>query len=211
MRKWFGLLFVAAALLFSAVVYGDLPDRIPTHWNFRGEVNGWSGRTIGAFLLPLMGVVVWLALRYLPKIDPRRENYARFRDTYDLVVNAVVAFLALLHVVVLGAALGWPIAPGRLIGAGVGVLFIVLGNVLPRARPTWFFGIRTPWTLSNDRVWERTHRVGGYLFVAAGLLLLIAALFPTWLPSAVVPATVAGVVLITLVYSFVAWKQETSR
>jgi uncharacterized membrane protein len=211
MRRWFGLLFVAGALVFTAAIYGDLPGRVPTHWNIRGEVDGWSSRAIGAFLLPLMGVVIWLVLRFLPRIDPRRENYARFRDTYDLVANALVSLMALVHVVVLGAALGWPISPERIIGAGVGVLFVLLGNVLPRARPTWFFGIRTPWTLTNDRVWERTHRLGGYLFVAAGLLFLAAALFPTALPGMAVPVAVAVLVLTTVVYSFVAWKQETSR
>lgn len=211
MRKWFGLLAAAAALAFTVVVYGDLPARMPTHWNFHGEVDGWSGRPVGAFLLPLMAVGIWVVLRFLPRIDPRRENYARFRDTYDLVMNTIVTFMALLHVVVLGAALGWPISPGRFIGAGAGLLFIVLGNVLPRARPTWFFGIRTPWTLTNDRVWERTHRLGGYLFVAAGLLMLVAGLFPSALPAVAVPVTIAAVVLATVVYSFVAWKQETSR
>ena len=211
MRRWFGLVVLVAATVFTVVVYGDLPDRMPTHWNFRGEVDGWSGRAMGAFMLPAIGLAIWLGLRFMPRIDPRRQNYDKFRGTYDLVANAIVTFMALIHVVVLGAALGWPISPSRMIAGGVGILLIVLGNVLPRARPTWFFGIRTPWTLTNDRVWERTHRLGGYLFVAAGLLFLVFALFPTALPTATVPAAIAGVVLITVVYSFVAWKQETSR
>ena len=211
MRRWFGLLAVIAATVCTVAVYGDLPDRMPTHWNFRGEVDGWSSRAKGAFMLPAIGLAIWLGLRFLPRIDPRRENYAKFRETYDLVANAIVAFMGLIHIVVLGAALGWPISPGRIIAGGVGLLFIVLGNVLPRARPNWFFGIRTPWTLTNDRVWERTHRLGGYLLVAAGLLFVVFALFPMALPTAAIPAAIAGLVLITAVYSFIAWKQETSR
>ncbi len=208
MRKWFGLALAAGAIVFTAVVYNQLPDQIPTHWNIRGEVDGWSSRARGAFMLPAMAVGIWLLMRFLPKIDPRRQNYERFRGSYDFVANAVVGFLALLQVVVLGAALGWPIDPGRIVAGGVGVLFIIIGNLLPRARPTWFFGIRTPWTLSNDRVWERTHRLGGYLFALAGLLFVGAALFPGVVPMAAVPVAVFAVVAITFVYSIVAWRQE---
>lgn len=208
MRKWFGLVMATAAILFTVAVYSQLPEQMPAHWNLRAEVDGWSSRTRGAFLLPAMAVGIWLLLRYLPKIDPRRQNYERFRETYDFVANTIVSFLSLLHVVVVGAALGWPIDPGRVVAGGVGVLFIIIGNLLPRARPTWFFGIRTPWTLSNDRVWERTHRVGGYLFVLAGVVFLVAAVLPGLVPMVAVPVTVFSVVAVTFVYSIVAWKGE---
>lgn len=211
MRKWFGLTAVLGAAAFSVAVYGRLPARVPTHWNFRGEVDGWSEPLHAAVILPLIALGVWLLLRFLPRIDPRRENYAKFGDTYDLIVNVIVAFLALTHVVMLGAALGWPISIGRVIPAGVGALFIILGNFLPRARPNWFFGIRTPWTMTNDRVWERTHRLGGYLFVGAGLLFLVMAVFPLAIHTAAIAVVVAAIALTAAVYSFVAWKQETSR
>ena len=211
MRKWYPWLVVAAAFAFSAAVFNRLPDQVPTHWNAHGEVNGMSSRAFAAWLVPGILAIMALVLPFLPTIDPRRANFEKFQGSYDLVVNTVITMVALLHVAMLGSALGWPIAMARLTPLMMGAVFLLLGNVLPRARPNWWFGIRTPWTLSNDRVWERTHRVGGYFFAGAGVLLMLAALLPPAmaLPVIVVVAVTAGVV--PLVYSYVAWRQETRQ
>ena len=111
----------------------------------------------------------------------------------------------------LGTALGWPVSMERVVPALVGLQFIILGNALPRARPNWWFGIRTPWTLSSDRVWARTHRVGGYLLAAAGLVLLIAAALPRGWTFALGLAAVLSAGFGSLVYSYFAWKQERSK
>jgi uncharacterized membrane protein len=209
MRKWYPWVLAAAAFAFSAVVFNRLPPTMPTHWNAHGDVNGWSSRAVAAWLSPVLMIVMALVLHNLPKIDPRRANYEKFRGSYDLVVNAVITMLGILHVAMLGSALGWPISMARIAPVLVGGLFIVLGNVMPRARPNWWFGIRTPWTLSNDRVWERTHRVGGYLFVGAGVLLALTSILPSIAMLPIVIGCCVAVSVITVVYSYVAWKQET--
>lgn len=211
MRKWLPLLLILADLAFAVAVYGRLPERVPSHWNFHGEVDAWSGRLSAVLVLPIVATLTWALLRGLPLIDPRRAHYAKFAGSYDTVVLAAVALLVAIHVVVLGAGLGWPISVGRVVPVALGLLFIVLGNVLPRARSNFWFGIRTPWTLSNERVWERTHRVGGYLMVAAGLVCVAAALLPSSVGIAVVPFAVGAAALASVVYSYFAWKQETSR
>lgn len=211
MRKWYGLLAILAAGVFTAIVYGDLPERLPTHWNLAGEADGWSSRLSGAIMLPLAGVVIWALLQLLPRFDPLRQNYEKFRPSYDVAVNVILVFIALAHVFVLGIALGWPIDSTRALPIGIGLVCILVGNVLPRARRNWFFGVRTPWTLSSDRVWERTHRLAGYLFVAVGAALLVAAALPLALPANAVFATIGAVAAITVVFSFVAWRQESSR
>jgi uncharacterized membrane protein len=211
MRKWYPWLLVIAAAAFSLAVINRLPERIPTHYDVRGVANGWSSRTAAVWLMPAMMAAFALILPRLPSIDPRRENFAKFRPTYDLLVDSVVTMLGLLHVILLGKALGWPISIERITPLIVGALFILLGNVMPRARSNWWFGIRTPWTLSNDRVWDRTHRVGGYLFVGAGILLMLLTIAPPRLamPVFIAVCVVAGV--IPLVYSYFAWRQETSQ
>ena len=211
MRKWLAPLIIVAATVFSTVMYSRLPERMPVHWGLHGDVDRYGTRAEGAFLLPGAMLLVWLLLRFLPRIDPRRANYAKFSDTYDLLVNSLVALFAIMHVAVIGTALGWPISMARLVPAVVGLQFLILGNALPRARPNWWFGIRTPWTLSNDRVWMRTHRVGGYLLAAAGLVLFVAAAWPGVWSFALGLAAVAAAGLGSLVYSYFAWKQETSR
>jgi uncharacterized membrane protein len=211
MRKWIPLIAVLAGFAFSAVVYSRLPDQMPVHWNWAGEVDGWAGRTQGAFMMPALALAVWALMRFLPRIDPRRANYVKFGDTYELIVAAIVVMLVLIHIAVLGAALGWPISIGRVVPALIGALLLLLGNVLPRARPNWWFGIRTPWTLSNDRVWDRTHRVGGYMLAGAGCLMLLSAAVPSpWTVAlAFAGAMVAG--LGSVVYSYIVWRQEVSR
>lgn len=211
MRKWLPFVLVAADVAFAAAAYPHLPARVPSHWNLHGQVDAYSGRASAALVLPAIALATWLLLRVLPRIDPRRANYAKFAGSYDAVVAAVVAMVVVIHVVVLGAGLGWPVDMGRVVPIALGVLFVVIGNVLPRARPNWWFGVRTPWTLSNDRVWARTHRVGGYLMVAAGVLCIAAALLPGGGGIAVVVTVVLAASLGSAVYSYFAWRQETSR
>lgn len=211
MRKWFGILALVAAGIFTTVVYQDLPERIPTHWNFAGEVDGWSSRLAGAVMLPLIGLAIWAMLQVLPRIDPLRQNYDKFRPTYDVAINSILVFMAAAHVFVLGVALGWPLNVKRALPIGIGLICLVIGNVLPRARRNWMFGVRTPWTLSSERVWERTHRLAGYLFVALGAGLLVLAALPVSFPSNAMIVSIAVVAAITFVYSYVAWRQESSR
>jgi len=210
-RKWYPLLPIAAMIAFSAIVYPRLPEQLPLHWNLQGEVDDFGPRLFGAWLLPALALAVWGIMRTIPRLDPRRENYEKFGPTYDLVINALVTFLAVLHVVVIGSALGWPLAVTRIMPAAMGLLFIVFGNVLPRARPNWWFGIRTPWTLSNDRVWERTHRVGGYLLFGAGIACVAAAFVPGAAAGVVALSAIVASAVGSIVYSYFAWKQETSK
>ncbi len=211
MRKWLPLIFIAADLVFVAVVYRHLPQRMPAHWNLGGHIDRYGSRFEGAFLIPLLAIGVWALLRALPTIDPRRQNYARFADTYDIAIAAVVGSLVVIHVGILGIALGWNISIQHVVPLGLGLLSVVLGNVMPRARPNWWFGIRTPWTLSNDRVWMRTHRVAGYLMTASGLACFLAAALEPPLAVAIVVVVLIAAPLAAAVYSYFAWKEETSR
>jgi uncharacterized membrane protein len=211
MRKWYPWLLVGLASGFSAAVYSKLPAEIPTHWDVNGIVNGYTSRAWAAVLMPLVLVAMALILPRLPEIDPRSENYAKFRPSYDLVVGASMTVMALVHAAILGAGIGWPVPIATIMPIMIGALFVVLGNVMPRARPNWMFGIRTPWTLTNDRVWERTHRVGGITFVGAGLLLIVAAFLK---PAAMVGVLITASLLASIIpiaYSFFAWRQEASR
>ncbi len=120
----------------------------------------------------------------------------------------MLIFLAVLHVILIGFNLGWPINIGLIMGVGLGILFMVLGNVLTRVRPNWIFGVRTPWTLSSDLSWRETHRVAGYGFVAAGVATLGTAIVA---PQAVLHVMLIGVgaaALVSVVWSYFAWKRD---
>src|SRR5262245_25203021 len=141
-RNKFGFVFIAAALIFSGVVYSKLPAQIATHFNVRGEPDKWSSRGVAALMMPVFSVFLLGIFNLIPRIMPRRENFAAFEDSYWLIVNLAIAFVCALHVVMLGRAMGWPIEIPAAALLGVGAMFIVLGNVLPRTRSNWFMGIR---------------------------------------------------------------------
>ena len=209
MRKWYAPVLLTLSLLVSIIAYPSLPERTPVHWNFSGEVNRYGSRFEAAFILPVLAFVAWFALRMLPRVDPLRANYAKFQSTYDLVVNTTVTLLVLMHFALIGSALGLPIPLARTFYAIAGAALVVLGNVLPRARRNWWFGIRTPWTLSSDSVWTKAHRVGGYLFVAAGVVWLAASFVPSGSAAHVIMlAALVAAAVGSLVYSYVVWRQE---
>lgn len=208
MRKWIPALLVIAATIASIVVYPQMPERVPTHWNIEGEVDGWSSRFFGAWLMPLMMAVILVILRMVPLIDPRRANFEKFQGVYEAIIGVTMAFMLGLHIMLLALATGSNVPIARVIPAAVAVFFIVLGFLLPRAHPNWFVGIRTPWTLSNDVVWQKTHKIGGLLFVATGVLTLLAVLIAPRLATWVL--IMAGVVTVVSVfaYSFIEWRRE---
>jgi uncharacterized membrane protein len=208
MRKWIPYLIVAVAVVTSVVAFSQLPDRVPTHWGLNGQVDGWSARLWGAAVIPLVLLFIALLMRWLPRIDPRGANYAKFAGTFEAIFISVMLFLLVIHFALLGAALGYPIRIERWVPIGVGLLFMVLGNLLPRARPNWFVGVRTPWTLSSDRVWEKTHRLAGYVFVIAGVILVILGVSGATFAPPVMGAVIGIAALGLVVYSYVEWRRE---
>ena len=209
MRKWYPMLLIAIAVAVSLAVYSQLPDRVPTHWNARGEVDGWSSRAFGAFLIPVIMILMAVLTPLVPKLDPRRSNYAKFETTYWFTINLVLTFMLGVHFMTLAITLGADIPVERVIPFGVGALFAIIGNVMPRTRSNWSFGIRTPWTLSSDRVWERTHRIGGYLMVAGGVIVMAAALAaPPHLIALITICSILGATAGAFIYSYAVWREE---
>jgi len=211
MRKIIRGLLVAAAAVASALAYSGLPERVPVHWNLSGEVDRYGSRTEALLLMPLMMLAVWGLMRLLPRIDPLRANYAKFAGTYELLIDAILAMLFLIHVGILLGASGAPDSVTIVVRLAVGAMFVVLGNVMPRTRQNWFIGVRTPWTLASARVWEKTHRVGGYAFVVLGILVLLTAPLA---PQVGMPFLTAGIVVValgTVVYSYLEWRKEQAN
>lgn len=211
MRKWYPLFLIGAMLIVGLALYPRLPATMPTSWTMRGQPDGVGPKWEALFVMPMAMLGLWALLRLLPLIDPRRENYSRMQAVYDLIINAVLTFMAAVQLVGIAVFMGAPLSQERLTTACIGVMLVIVGNVLPLARPNWFVGIRTPWTLSSDRVWERTHRMGGYLMVASGVVAIAASVlpFPVSAPALGVVSALAG--LTPVVYSYFAWKRETVK
>jgi uncharacterized membrane protein len=209
LHRWYSALVVVAAVAMSVAAYPRLPERVPVHWGISGEADRWGSRFESAVLFPFVMVGALLVLHFLPRIDPRAPNYAKMQSTYDFMIDATMTLMLVLHAMVLAAGLGYPVPVARITPLLVGALLITIGNVLPRARPNWWFGIRTPWTLTNDRVWARTHRVGGYTMTVAGVVMLAGAALPSAWAFGVFIATAAIGAVIPIVYSYIVWREET--
>lgn len=207
-KRYLGLIFVAIAAVFSAIVYSKLPARMVTHFDVHGKPDGYMNKLQGAFAIPVVALFFVGLFNVLPRAFPRRENVERFNDTYWFICNFVIAFTCAINIAGVGYNLGWPINMTSFALFSIGMLFIVLGNVLPRTRSNWLMGIRTPWTLDSETVWRETHRLGGRTFMIGGIVTIIAAFLPAriqpWVAMAAL--TVAG--FIPVIYSYMLWRGE---
>jgi uncharacterized membrane protein len=198
------------SLAVSAWAYPRLPAAVPSHWNAHGEVNGYTTPLGAALLLPAIILGSGLLLVFLPGIDPLRKNYAAFQGVYYWFVLAFSLYMAYLHGLILFAGLGYPFNMNRMLLPAVGLFFILAGFLVERAKPNWFVGIRTPWTLSNPVVWEKTHRLGGLLFKISGAITLLGVLLPQ-LALGFILVTGVGSALAATVYSYFIYQEETRK
>lgn len=201
---------ILISFMMSIYFYAHFPDRIPTHWDFKGNVNGTSSKGFGAFFIPIINMVVYLLILLLPNIDPRRDRYAQFAKPYHIVKTAIVAFMTLVYLYIGCIGLGYKIfSMNTLTSVSLGILFIIIGNYLGKVKSNWFIGIRTPWTLSNEEVWNKTHRLGGKLFVLCGFILMFGVLLPTNVYGIIFITSILIVSLIPIVYSYWLYKKLT--
>lgn len=211
----FSLATVVGMALLSVWAWGQLPAdaQVPIHWGIDGRADGFASKEIALAMLPIAALVLTGILAIAPSIEPRRTNFERSMKLYSVVWIGVIALFVGIHVAMIAIALGNDIAMDRLILVGIGVMFVGIGNYLPKTRSTFLMGIRTPWTLTSERSWTRTHRVGGYGFVALGLVML--ALGVVGMTGIVMVAVILGGVLILVsglfVLSYLVWRNDPDR
>lgn len=205
----FVVLVILAAVIVTGMIYPSLPEIVPTHWNASGQVNGFSPKWMLFLFGPGMMAAIGVILYFLPWLSPRQFEVDSFRATYLQITLITIGMLAYLYGIVLWAAMGHRTHIDRAIIGGVCLLIAMIGNLMGKVRRNFFIGIRTPWALANDRVWNATHRFGAKTMVAAGVAGLIFVLIglPVWFPFF---AIMAGT-LVPVIYSLVFYKQLERR
>lgn len=171
-KKVIIIILALLPVIGTALIYSTLPEQIPTHWNVDGTVTYGPRATI----LMLGGLNVFFAvfMPLMPKIDPRKNNYASFQKHYDTFVIIIELFgLVMWAMVVSESLLPGRISVGRVTNIGIALLFVFLGNMMPKFKNNFFVGIKNPWTLSDPEVWNKAQRLSGFLFVIAGTAQLI--------------------------------------
>ncbi|MDX1406048.1 MAG: SdpI family protein [Woeseiaceae bacterium] len=199
------LLMITAVIVLTVILYPGLPEQIPTHWNFEGQVDGYMPKPWGVIVLPLAALFSFAVMRLVPVISPKGFRTDKFIDVINIFTVAIVGFMSGVALLVLLEAAGLNVRINQMIYAGLGLLFIVLGMYMGKVGKNFFIGIRTPWTLASDEVWNRTHRVAGKVLVAVGLVFLLSAFVR--ISPAIVIAAVVVLILVPVVYSFVIYRR----
>lgn len=203
------LVLLLLSLLAGLLLWNRLPDQMASHWNAKDLVDGYMPKLQGVFMMPLMLLGMFLLFSIIPNIDPLKANIAQFREIFNLFIVLIFLFIEYVWALTLRWNLGdtnFKMSAAML--PAMGLLFIFIGYMLRKARRNFFIGIRTPWTLSSDRVWEKTHRLGSALFILSGLLALLGSLFggqiALWL--VLLPLIVTTIVL--TIYSYMLYREE---
>lgn len=171
---------IILAFIVGIFLFPDLPERIPSHWNVQGEIDAWSSKGFGVFFFPSITLGIYLLMTLIPLIDPLRRNYPKFVIPYFWFRTLFVLFFVLIYFYTLWAAFGANLNINYFIVPTISILFFLIGVFLPKIRKNYFVGIRTPWTIHSERVWDKTHQFGGKLFMVAGAIALASILFPKY-------------------------------
>jgi uncharacterized membrane protein len=184
---------------------------IPSHWNIKGEIDGYVSKWVGIFLFPGINLLMLLLMVYFPKISVK---YKQHKKDFDLILPRLlfilVLFFSLIHIYTLLLAKHLLPPDSRFIMFAIGLMFILIGNILPKIPSNFYAGIRTPWTLSSESVWRKTHRIGGLSFVFSGLLMILIPLFTGRSEYGYILTFVLLIVMIIylILYSFLIFKKE---
>ncbi|MBD3247693.1 DUF1648 domain-containing protein [Candidatus Falkowbacteria bacterium] len=205
------ILIILASFVASFYFYSNFPKQVATHWNFAGEPDAYSGKTFAAFFFPVLILGIYLLMTFIPMLDPKKERYAQFIKPYLIFRSIFVLFMTAIYFIASIANLGYDLNIGAWIASLVGVLFIVLGNYMGKIKNNWFVGVRTPWTLSSEEVWNKTHRFSGRVFIAAGILIALTGFAPAQLRLPLFIIAILSIVFGTIIYSYIIYLKEKKQ
>ena len=201
------LLIILVSIAVSLYAYPIVPEQMASHWNAAGQVNGYMPKLLGLALMPVISIGAFLLFLVIPRIDPLRRNIAKFRAYFDIFVVMMMLFLLYLHGIMILANIGFTFNMMQVIAPALGAVFYYSGVLIGHAKKNWSIGIRTPWTMSSERVWNKTHKIGGKLFKAAGIIAFLGIFFPDY-AILLIFVPVVAVLVYTFVYSYVLYQKK---
>lgn len=198
------IIIIALSVIIGIILYPYLPPTMITHWGLYGEPNGYSTRSFGVFFMPILMLVLYFLLKFLPSTDPYKKNFIQFKSYYDKFVVVVLGFLFYLYLLTLLANI-FSFNLVSFLPPAFAVLFYYTGVLMSVARQNWFVGFRTPWTLSDVTVWNKTHILGAKLFKAVALISLLGIFLPRYaLFFILLPIILVS--LIIFIYSYLVYR-----
>ncbi|GMQ62319.1 SdpI family protein [Vallitalea maricola] len=201
------LILCIISFIGTCIAYFYLPDIIPIHWGINGEVDNYGPKYM-AIILSAIPLAIYLLMNTLPKIDPKKENYKKHSKAYNIFSFYTILFLIIINWITIIASFGVKIDVGLLIPILVGILFIIIGNYMPQFRHNYFIGIKTPWTLTDETNWKKTHFYGGYVFMILGIIIILMGIISNPL-IVYIGLAVSAILFISLfVYSYLLYKNK---
>lgn len=199
------LAILGATVIYSAVLYPSLPNPAPSHWNAAGKIDGYSSPVFMCLLMPVMMAFILLLLSVLPKMSPEKFKVDSWVRVYNVIMVAVVAMEGAMHFMILNATRNSALFSPKFLLCLLFLFFAVMGNLIGKVRRNFWVGVRTPWTLSNETVWNIVHRRAGQLWVVVGVLgaILTLAGLPFWLSFGLLMVSA----FVPVVHSYVVWKR----
>lgn len=210
-KEWYVLVAIVATFVTSFILWDRLPDQVPIHFNFEGVAYDYGPKWINALLMPLIAVVLYFFLLLIPKIDPKKKI-----STHQKPIAAIriltTFFMIGIYVLLMLKSLDKNIDVGSFILVSVGFLIVICGNYMNSVKPNYFIGIRTPWTLENQQVWKKTHRISSRLWIFGGLCMMASTLITseTLLISVFISIT-AIIAIVPIIYSYILFKKIDSN
>jgi uncharacterized membrane protein len=204
------LLIILLSFTVGIYLYPQMPGKMASHWNIRGQVDGYMPKFWGLFLMPIISVFLLLLFILIPRIDPLKENIKKFRNYFDWFIILITLFLFYLYLLTIFWNRGARFDMVLLLTPAFGILFYYAGILIENAKQNWFIGIRTPWTLSSEKVWDKTHKLGGKLFKTAGVISFFGILFKNYsLFFVIIPVLIFSIY--TVIYSYFEYQKEKNH
>jgi uncharacterized membrane protein len=204
------LMLIAIAVIAGALLWNQLPEQMASHWNTNDEVDGYISKFWGVFLMPLVVLGMFGLFIALPNMDPLKANIATFRGAFNLFILLITVFMLYIHGLTLAWSLGYQsFKMSAMMLPFMGILFIFIGYLLKQAKRNFFIGIRTPWTLSSDTVWDKTHQLGSVLFMVSGALAFFGSFFGGVAAFWLLFVPLMGSTLALVIYSYILYRNET--
>ena len=204
------LSLIAFTVLAGILLWGQLPEQMASHWNANDEVDGYMSKFWGVFMMPLITLGMFALFAVIPNIDPLKANIAQFRGVFNWFIIFIAVFMLYIHGLTLAWSLGYQnFKMSTVMLPFLGILFIFIGYMLKRARRNFFIGIRTPWTLSSDIVWDKTHQLGSVLFMFSGAMAIIGSFFGGMFAFWLLFTPLMISVIATIIYSYILYRKET--
>ena len=200
---------IIIAIMAGVFLWNQLPEQMASHWNANDEVDGTMPKFWGVFLMPIVTLGMFALFIFIPNMDPLKANIVEFRETFNLFIVFFVTFMLYVHILTLIWSLGYNnFKMSTALLPIIGLMFIFIGYMLRKARRNFFIGIRTPWTLSSDTVWSKTHQLGSILFMLSGVFAMIGGFFGGMLAFWLMFVPLIGSTLFLVAYSYVLYRNE---